>query len=249
MCACSGKKTIEATITETPEVSIILEKRPEILYVNSKEGLRVRDKPGLTGNRIFLLSHKEPVTLIEKSETPVEIDNIIGFWCLITNNEITGWVFGGFLCNSLDEIVKNELQGTYSYYSVDMKKGMLNELDGIIDEYICEIEHMDNDNFLFKTNIPFFFGNRGENKNVQFKYPPEEVNWSPNFLAGEEGTPFYYAMGEKGGGGTYIYLYYNQEQIIINYLKFRDMNGYLEDWEPREPVYWLEFQMILKKKK
>jgi hypothetical protein len=187
-----------------PEGGIV----PEALYVNSKEGLRVRDQPGLTGNQIFLLSDKEPVTLVERNETPVEIDGIIDFWCLITNSDTTGWVFGGYLSNSLEEVESKELSGVYSFYLVDIKKGEPEKLFGNAGEYICEIEHIDNDNFLFKTNIPFFFGHHGEEKIVQFKYPPEEVNWYPNFLVRYEGAPFYYSAGEKGGGGAYTYLFH-----------------------------------------
>jgi hypothetical protein len=250
LCACSEKKSTEIKKTETLEENsiITIEKIPEFLYVNSKEGLRVRDESILSGNRIYLLPHKDLVTVVKRNDVPVEIDGVTDYWYLITTNETTGWVFGGYLCSSLEKIDNWELLGKYSFFSIDMLKGRLDELPGKIDEYYCEIEYVDYNNFLLKTNIPFLLSSFDRNKNdMQFKFPPDEIYWFPDFIAGYEGTPFYQYSGEKRGGGTYIYLYYDQEQIIIDYLKYNDINSYLEEWEPKADIYWLEFKIILKK--
>ena len=81
------------------------------MYVNSKEGLRVRDKPSLKANRICGLNHRMPIKIISigKEET---IDNITAPWVEILvpryqwkNKEVPeyGWVFGGYLVKDQPE--------------------------------------------------------------------------------------------------------------------------------------------------
>ena len=76
----------------------------DTMYVDSVEGLRVRDKPSLNSNRLFGLVHRFPVKIVAigKEET---IDGITAPWVeiLIPRYEWKGfeaeygWVFGGYL--------------------------------------------------------------------------------------------------------------------------------------------------------
>ena len=76
----------------------------DTMYVDSKEGLRVRDYPSLKSNRICGLTHRLPVKVVAigKEET---IDGIKAPWVeiLIPRYEWKsaepeyGWVFGGYL--------------------------------------------------------------------------------------------------------------------------------------------------------
>ena len=83
----------------------------DTMYVNSEDGLKVRDYPSLKSNRICGLSHKMrlQVVAVGKEET---IDNITDPWVEILipniywkNREVPeyGWVFGGYLSKNQSE--------------------------------------------------------------------------------------------------------------------------------------------------
>lgn len=273
LCTCSNKREISANVNEAAKnnTAIATEKESNILYVNAKEGLRVRDEPNLTGNIIYLLSHKEPVIIIEKSMNEVEIDGIIDFWYLVQNKETNGWVFGGYLYESLEKLEEDEFEdtisGRYNYYSIDMKKDeniykgkffRVNEdknvykerFFGEIDELFCEIEHINYNNFLLKYRSPRRYADdeiRGQQKEP-FKFPPENtVYWYPSFISRYNGIPFCIIGGEKGGGGTYLYFYYDEGQIIMDYKYYSNLNAYLEEGESEMPIEWLEYTIVFNK--
>ena len=68
-----------------------------LIYTN----LRIRDKPGLDGNKIGLIeadfSNYATVTTIEVTMEKETIDNITERWAKIKYKGITGWVFAGYL--------------------------------------------------------------------------------------------------------------------------------------------------------
>lgn len=76
----------------------------DTMYVNSEEGLRVRDYPSLKSNRLCGLPHRFPIKVVAigKEET---IDGITAPWIEILipryewkdDNPEYGWVFGGYL--------------------------------------------------------------------------------------------------------------------------------------------------------
>jgi len=70
----------------------------KILYADSKEGLRIRDKPDLEkGKKIGLLNYCEEVEVIEYCND-IEIDGILSCWVKIkTKSGLVGYVFGGYL--------------------------------------------------------------------------------------------------------------------------------------------------------
>ena len=81
----------------------------DILYVDSIEGLRIRDTPGLTGNRIGVLYDRMVVKVVEIGDETV-IDGIKSKWIKIllpietikNDKNIYGWVFGGYLTDKLE---------------------------------------------------------------------------------------------------------------------------------------------------
>jgi hypothetical protein len=90
----------EQTAIESGEINTIVDlDRNETMYVNSQEGLRVRDKPDLDGEKLFLLENNQKVIIFKKDINNVTIDGITGNWLYIrtNNNEGQGWVFGGYL--------------------------------------------------------------------------------------------------------------------------------------------------------
>lgn len=75
------------------------------MYVNSKEGLRVRDKPGLTGtNKIASLPHGVMVKIVSIGQED-SIDDLYAPWVEIlipsylwkSDKPEYGWIYGGYL--------------------------------------------------------------------------------------------------------------------------------------------------------
>jgi hypothetical protein len=98
------------TIVESQEINTIIDlDRNEIMYVNSLEGLRVRDKPNLDGEKLFLLEKDHEVTILKNDVNNIIIDGIIGNWVYIksNSNEAQGWVFGGYLSKEKNFSVNN----------------------------------------------------------------------------------------------------------------------------------------------
>jgi hypothetical protein len=88
------------TIIESGETNTVIDlDRHETRYVNSPEGLRVRDKPDVEGERLFVLENNHEVLTLKTDTNDTVIDGITGNWVYIrsTSNEAQGWVFGGYL--------------------------------------------------------------------------------------------------------------------------------------------------------
>ncbi|MDD5929046.1 MAG: SH3 domain-containing protein [Spirochaetales bacterium] len=101
------------------------------MYVNSLEGLKVRDTPNLSGKRICGLVNALPVKIIEiGNET--EIDGIKDNWVKIlipayeweSENPEYGWVFGGYLSENK---IKYNLNSPIDIKNLLMSKGWIDE--------------------------------------------------------------------------------------------------------------------------
>lgn len=103
----SNKNENTVDLVENEETNPALE---ETMYVNSSEGLRVRKEPDVESERISLLNNKEKVLVIDKDKNEYTIDGIRGNWFLIKTDEITGWVFSGYL---VTEIADNDLLDSF----------------------------------------------------------------------------------------------------------------------------------------
>lgn len=85
----------------------------DTMYVNSEEGLKVRDYPSLKSNRLCGLTHRFPVKIIAIGKEAT-IDGITDPWVeiLIPRYEWKGeepeygWVFGGYLTKERPEFIK-----------------------------------------------------------------------------------------------------------------------------------------------
>jgi formylglycine-generating enzyme required for sulfatase activity len=78
----------------------------KIMYVNSPEGLRVRNLPSINGDRIGILDYLTEVKIIKEDNDIINIEGIEGRWVNIIT-PVEGWVFSGFLEN--EELYKNRL--------------------------------------------------------------------------------------------------------------------------------------------
>ncbi len=147
ICGCSKKQTEKIGQNDSfQDTQIILNEEPKekaFCYVNSKEGLRIRNKPGTDGEKIGSLKNKEKIEIIEKDTNIVEIDGIKSNWIKIcTEDNVTGYVFGGYLESTLEDIETIQFaEGNY------------------IDEtgkYNAVIKYLGNQEFNVSTNYPMF---------------------------------------------------------------------------------------------
>ena len=116
------------------EIQPVLDEKPkqkEFRYVNSTAGLRIRNKPGTDGEKIGSLQNKEKIEVVSETSLTQTIDEIKSNWVEIkTENNITGYVFGGFLENDLETIdiiqnVEGEYRNKAEWLNITIKyKGM-----------------------------------------------------------------------------------------------------------------------------
>ena len=122
--------------------------------------------------------------------------------------------------------------GLYYISSVDIiamenadQRYMVLANDDIIgsDNFFLEIIHVKGNQFLTKSNLPLSFID-----SYEFQYP-RSVQYSLQY-----GTPFYVFEGEKGGSGTYLYLYYIEDEdgILLDYYDLYNSNPYEDEGEP-----------------
>lgn len=85
-------------------------------FVNSKEGLRIRNKPSTDGEKIGSLKNKEKVEVIAETGAIGEIGLTKAGWLEIkTENNLSGFVFGGYLEESLEIIdIIQAVEGEYT---------------------------------------------------------------------------------------------------------------------------------------
>ena len=90
------------------DASYFKNKKSDFLYVNSPEGLRIRNKPSLSGTKIGLLYDRMKLKILEIG-TEETIDGITSNWIRVLlqveslkqKKTVSGWVFGGYLTDSL----------------------------------------------------------------------------------------------------------------------------------------------------
>lgn len=146
----------------------------DTMYVDSKEGLRVRDKPSLKSNKICGLPHRLPVKVVAigKEDT---IDGITAPWVeiLIPRYEWKGeksefgWIFGGYLSRNIPsfETPKNAEQLKqyleYSCFNLGFEDG------GGAVFYFARFEnniaHVYPDGWTIKNDYSFRFSATGSN--------------------------------------------------------------------------------------
>ncbi len=94
-------KEEELKEVDSPETSLTDDSSNEKLrYVASKSGLRMRDAPDISANKIDVIPNREKVELLEETGEAVTISGATGKWSKVKWKDKTGWVFGGFLTKS-----------------------------------------------------------------------------------------------------------------------------------------------------
>ncbi|GHT70908.1 hypothetical protein FACS1894110_23140 [Spirochaetia bacterium] len=122
---------IENKINNSDNTNKIIE--VELMFVNSPEGLRVRAEPNINSEKIYLLNNGQEVSILDKDINNVQIDGINGSWYLIQTEEITGWVFSGYLSNSI--VGNTNTMPKFNITNTGIHRWVANELRG--KEYIA----------------------------------------------------------------------------------------------------------------
>ncbi len=106
----------EENIPVVEEVEIFIN---EYRWIDSKDGMRMREAPDPSSETITTIPGYEKVLLLKETGDEMTLQEHTGKWSNIRWNDQTGWVFGGYL--SREELVDLS-QSTYisgKYYLVD----------------------------------------------------------------------------------------------------------------------------------
>jgi hypothetical protein len=77
--------------------STILIYPDDIRQVTSDIGLRIREFPDINSKIIGRLNYEQVVTVIKIDSSEYEIEDFLGHWVYIVTDNISGWVFDGYL--------------------------------------------------------------------------------------------------------------------------------------------------------
>jgi hypothetical protein len=89
---------IESTEIESANINAIyIAEQDDTMYVSSPDGLNMRESPSTDSKKIRGLPTFAKVTVLEKNDIDVVIDNINSQWFKVQFENDTGWVFGGYL--------------------------------------------------------------------------------------------------------------------------------------------------------
>ncbi|MDR0289754.1 MAG: SH3 domain-containing protein, partial [Treponema sp.] len=131
----------------------------KIMYVNSPEGLRVRNLPSINGDRIGLLDYLTEVKIKKEDNDIVSIEGIEGKWVNIIT-PIEGWIFNGFLEN--EEQYKNRFNKTIQEKIIGSWRVLKDESEINEPSYSYPSEYLTFPMLTFRRNGIFSFGIAGK---------------------------------------------------------------------------------------
>ncbi len=99
----------------------------DTLYVDSEDGLKVRDCPSLKSNRLCAVPHRLPVKVVAIGKEEA-IDGITAPWVEIllpryewkSDNPEYGWVFGGYLNKEIPAFISPKTKANFEIYLQSM---------------------------------------------------------------------------------------------------------------------------------
>jgi hypothetical protein len=134
--------TIEVPENKALEIEIPQNAR----LVTAEDGLRMRDKPTLEGEGLCVIPFEDSVLLLEEQTEEITIGGKTGVWSLVRWKEQTGWVFGGFLTESITDTITIDGEDM----EVELFKGTKDELVETFKNYTLKnIEVTASNGFLF----------------------------------------------------------------------------------------------------
>ncbi|MEQ9229850.1 MAG: SH3 domain-containing protein [Cyclobacteriaceae bacterium] len=165
-------------------------------YVSAKSGLRMRDRPELSGEKLSTIPYNASVSAVENIEGMVFLADTYGEWTKVIYNGEVGWVFGGYLSDvqpatntgsavlSQDfvdfytqqvgkepALCRIDFEG-YGYYTDKdgvVRPGLLNEETGVVDYYEYNLEHT----YHFEKGVSVIHNEGYEWGGLEYKFPTE----------------------------------------------------------------------------
>jgi len=141
----------------------------DYLYVNAFDGLNIRTDPNLNSKIIKTIAFGEKIILLEINDEKVTIDNITGSWVKVKWNNLTGWMFNGYLSKSIDDVLLLQ-------YNIYIKETNKMKYD---DNYIFKSETLrviDIYNSYYTIRYHFYYPKGQEGDLVQYSVFIKESN-------------------------------------------------------------------------
>ncbi|QQO07647.1 SH3 domain-containing protein [Breznakiella homolactica] len=86
------------TVLLHSDIYEITDEKTEERYINTEDGLRLREEPSLGAGVIGIIPYDDVVVLYDQySNEKIRIDNIESRWVKVFWGDTTGWVFDGYL--------------------------------------------------------------------------------------------------------------------------------------------------------
>jgi hypothetical protein len=130
-----------------------------IRYINSPEGLNVRDQPDINSMKITTLPNMTSVFVLEINGELNIIDGLENYWYFVQSKSVKGWVFGAYLVNDIMQInnlTKSSEIGNHIEFiaNIYFEKAMDNKY--IYNKMDILKRHGDISNYLGMNNSDFF---------------------------------------------------------------------------------------------
>lgn len=99
MAACKKKPydPLAGGGTGTPQNAATVKGPGVLRYIAAPSGLRMRNKPGLHGNKLMLIPFGTPVRVLKEGGKSITVEGRSGRWSQVNHQNVIGWVFSGFL--------------------------------------------------------------------------------------------------------------------------------------------------------
>lgn len=92
-----GCATNQQQVVKEESIEKSMEESKEFRWVSAKAGLKVRNEPGTSAEKIGAIAFATKVTLISEKGDYLVLAGRKGKWSKVSWSGRNGWVFGGFL--------------------------------------------------------------------------------------------------------------------------------------------------------
>jgi hypothetical protein len=208
------------------------------MYVNSIEGLRVRDCPDVSGNIVGRLSHLDRVLVLESSINIVEIDGIKSKWRRIKTDLYNGWVFGGYLEDTVEKIKNIEkINGRYffsEYIELKRNNKPVDISNALSSDYYLDVKYLGNDQF------ELFYCEENDKREIV------DYDFLINCL--KTGNKIFSVVGVIGSGGSVIQEFsFNDSSTLIYHYSYESQEQ-VDQSEDYLQTNTLEYRVYFRKK-
>ncbi len=95
--SCKKESIVEINPPTETDSSAVEQESPSYVYGVLLSNLNIRTESSINADPISVLSKGERVEVVARREKKEKIDNLLGYWYLIRNDEVEGWAFGAYI--------------------------------------------------------------------------------------------------------------------------------------------------------